>query len=122
MVETAWHYRHRASVGKLSKRRKGQPAAVIALADKAQTRLSRRFRKLNARGLPAGKVVVAVAREVTGFVWAAMQPVVEACRCCRGTRAGLNVERSISWSTFSCLAKSIEMSPRLRGRMGSRLL
>ncbi len=74
MIEAAWHYRHRVSIVRVSKRRKDQPSASIALADKAQARLHRRFRKLNARGLPASKVVVAVARELSGFIWAALQP------------------------------------------------
>ena len=47
LVETAWHYQHRPSVGvALTRRRKGQPGRVIAIADKAQQRLCRRFRKL----------------------------------------------------------------------------
>jgi transposase len=74
LVEAAWHYRHRPGLTKVAKRRKGQPTDIIALADRAQSRLNRRYRKLNARGLPAGKVVVAVARELAGFVWAALQP------------------------------------------------
>ena len=50
LVETAWHYQHRPSVGvALARRRKGQPGRVIAIADKAQQRLCRRFRKLAAR-------------------------------------------------------------------------
>ena len=39
LVETAWHYRHRARVGDtLARRRRGQPGRVIAIADKAQQR------------------------------------------------------------------------------------
>ena len=49
LVETAWHYQHRPSVGvALTRRRKGQPGRVIAIADKAQQRLCRRFRRLAA--------------------------------------------------------------------------
>jgi hypothetical protein len=49
LVETAWHYQHRPSVGvALTRRRKGQPGRVIAIADRAQQRLCRRFRKLAA--------------------------------------------------------------------------
>ena len=45
LVETAWHYQHRPSIGvALARRRKGQPGRVIAIADKAQQRLCRRFR------------------------------------------------------------------------------
>lgn len=76
LVETAWHYQHRPGIGQaLARRRQGQPARVIAIADKAQQRLCRRFRKLAAEHKPAPKIVVAVARELAGFVWAALQPV-----------------------------------------------
>ena len=74
LVETAWHYQHRPTVGTaLTRRRKGQPARVIAIADKAQQRLCRRFRKLAAEHKPAPKIAVAIARELTGFLWAALQ-------------------------------------------------
>jgi transposase len=74
LVETSWHYQHRPGVGPgLAERRKGQPARIIAIADKAQQRLCRRFRRLKAKDKPAGKVVVAVARELAGFIWAALQ-------------------------------------------------
>ena len=54
-------------------RRTGQPARVIAIADKAQQRLCRRFRRMLAEHKPAPKVAVAVARELAGFLWAALQ-------------------------------------------------
>jgi transposase len=74
LIEASWHYRHRPGVGPgLAARRQGQPARVIAIADKAQQRLCRRFRRLTAKDKPAGKVVVAVARELAGFIWAALQ-------------------------------------------------
>jgi len=76
LVETAWHYQHRPSVGvALTRRRKGQPARVIAIADRAQQRLCRRFRKFAAEHKPAPKIAVAIARELAGFLWAALQPV-----------------------------------------------
>jgi transposase len=75
LVETAWHYQHRASIGvALTRRREGQPGRVIAIADKAQQRLCRRFRRLMEQHKPAPKVVVAIARELAGFLWAALQP------------------------------------------------
>lgn len=76
LVEVAWHYQHRPGVGvALARRRKGQPGRVIAIADKAQQRLCRRFRKLAAEHKPAPKIAVAIARELAGFLWAALQPV-----------------------------------------------
>jgi transposase len=77
LVETAWHYQHRPRVGlALTRRRKGQPGRVIAIADTAQQRLCRRFRKLAAEHKPAPKIAVAIARELAGFLWAALQPPV----------------------------------------------
>jgi transposase len=76
LVETAWHYQHRPGPGvALTRRRQGQPSRVIAIADKAQQRRCRRFRKLVAEHKPAPKIVVAIARELAGFLWAALQPV-----------------------------------------------
>jgi transposase len=76
LVETAWHYQHRPRVGvALTRRRKGQPGRVIAIADKAQQRLCRRFRRLAEHHKPAPKIAVAIARELAGFLWAALQPV-----------------------------------------------
>ena len=78
LVETAWHYRHRAKSGEtLRRRREGQPARVIALADRAQERLCRRYRHVVERGKPTPKVVVAIARELVGFLWGALQAPAE---------------------------------------------
>ena len=74
VVEAAWHYRHRSGIGPgLAQRRRGQPRRVIALADKAQRRLCRRFRRL-AEHKPSQVAVVAVGRELVGFLWAALHP------------------------------------------------
>jgi transposase len=74
LVEAAWHARHRPAVGaELRQRRKGQPSWVIALADKAQQRLHRRYQSLLHRGKEIGKIIVAIARELVGFVWAVLQ-------------------------------------------------
>jgi len=74
LVNAAWHYRHRPAVGQaLRARRRGQPAPIIALADRAQQRLHRRFMHLVLhRGKLRQKAVVAVARELAGFLWAAL--------------------------------------------------
>lgn len=78
LVEVAWHYQHRPSVGvALARRRTGQPGRVIAIADKAQQRLCRRFRKLAAEHKPGTKIAVAIARELAGFVWGVLQPEPE---------------------------------------------
>ena len=74
LVQVAWHYRHRPAVGAaLRKRRRDQPAAILALADRAQQRLHRRYcRLLLGCHKPHQKVVIAVARELVGFLWAAL--------------------------------------------------
>lgn len=75
LIETAWHYRHPHAIGAgLRKRREGQPARVIAIADKAAQRLYQRFYRLGARGKPGCRIVVAVARELTGFLWSILYP------------------------------------------------
>jgi transposase len=75
LVETAWHYQHRPGIGvALTRRRQRQPARVIAIADRAHHRLCRRFRTMAAAHKPPPKIAVAVARELAGFLWAALQP------------------------------------------------
>jgi len=71
IVEAAWHYRHRPGLGQaLAKRQAGLSEEVRAIAWKAQLRLTRRYRQLVLRGKPKPQVIVAVARELLGFIWA----------------------------------------------------
>jgi transposase len=73
LVEAAWHYRHKPFVGAAIRRRQcGAPEAAIARAWMAQQRLYRRYHRLAARGKPSQQVNTAVARELTGFVWAVL--------------------------------------------------
>jgi transposase len=73
LVESAWHYRHHPFVSAtLRARQRGAPPDVIARAWTAQQRLHRRYARLAARGKPKQHIVTAVARELTGFVWAAL--------------------------------------------------
>lgn len=84
LVESAHHYRHKPSVGvKLRKRREGQPTEIITIAERAHLRLYRRYwHLLMAKNKLRNKVVVAVARELVGFIWAALYPrSVEGARC-----------------------------------------
>jgi len=75
LIEAAWHNRHKPSVSvALAERRHGQPASIIALADKAQLRLRRRYRRMEGRGKHPTKIVVAVARELVGYLWVALTP------------------------------------------------
>lgn len=71
-IEAAWHYRHKPALGaNLLRRQIGQPPEVIAHAWKAQQRLYRKFWSI-ANRKDQRAAVVAVARELSGFVWAAM--------------------------------------------------
>ena len=75
LVEAAWHYRHHPFVGaRLRTRQRAAPAHSVELAWTAQQRLCRRFRRLAERGKSRPKVVTAVARELSGFLWAALTP------------------------------------------------
>jgi transposase len=73
LVEAAWHYRHTPHVGRgLAARQRHAPPGLIQQAWAAQYRLHRTYRRLVARGRPHNVAVTAVARELTGFVWAAL--------------------------------------------------
>jgi transposase len=72
LVEAAWQYLPRPSVGAaLAERRRGQPAHVLQIALRAQRRLHRLQTRLRERGKPGNVVTVAVARELACFLWAA---------------------------------------------------
>lgn len=76
LIEAAWHARHKPAIPfALRQRRKGQPPAAVALADVAQQRLHRRYWRLVQRGKPTTVAATAVARELSGFVWAALRLV-----------------------------------------------
>lgn len=71
LVESAWHYRHRPRRSReLTRRRQGQPLPVLSIARKAEARLHRKYHRLVYRGKRSTQAIVAVARELAGFVWA----------------------------------------------------
>ena len=73
LVESAWAYQHRPAVGiDLRQRQQGLDPQVVARAWVAQLRLCGRFRRLAARKDSKNLVVTAIARELTGFLWAEM--------------------------------------------------
>jgi transposase len=73
LIESAWHYRHHPCVSAtLRSRQRGAPEPVIAHAWTAQQRLHRRYARFAARGKRKQHIVTAVARELTGFVWAVL--------------------------------------------------
>jgi transposase len=72
LVEAAWHYQRQPAIGApLAERQQGQPARVLQIASRAQHRLYRLHTRLRARGKPGNVVVVAAARELACFLWAA---------------------------------------------------
>jgi transposase len=70
LVEAAWSYRHLARVSpEIQRRHEGIPKPIVDRAWDAQVRLCRRYRKLVARGKDRNIAVIAVARELSGFIW-----------------------------------------------------
>lgn len=73
LMESAWHYKHKPAISaRLKKAWRGQPEKATAIAWKAQQRLYKKFWGI-ARRKDDRKAVVAVARELVGFIWALMQ-------------------------------------------------
>ncbi|MEJ1958499.1 MAG: IS110 family transposase [Nitrosomonadales bacterium] len=71
LVEAGWTYRHPArKTATLQRRAEKASDAVQEIAWKAQTRLCGRYRKLEARGKLRVQTCTAIARELTGFIWA----------------------------------------------------
>jgi hypothetical protein len=64
----------------LAGRSHGQPPAVLAQAWKAQQRLHRRYRHLVGHGKRPPVAVVAIARELVGFLWAALTQTAPAAQ------------------------------------------
>jgi hypothetical protein len=53
---------------------------VLAIADRAQERLCARYRRMTGRGISNPKTIVAMARELTGYLWAVLHPAATATR------------------------------------------
>jgi len=72
LVEAAWHYLREPRIGPtLQNRQAGQPDHVLQIAWRAQHRLYRLHQRLRGRGKPGNIAVVAAARELACFLWAA---------------------------------------------------
>jgi transposase len=76
LVEAAWSYRYppRVSTGKTDVVSR-QPKMVRDVALKALVRLCDRYRRLSADGKRPTVVIAAIARELSGFIWAIGQEV-----------------------------------------------
>lgn len=71
LVECAWSYRHPPRLGKKKLDRvAAAPRAAREIAWKAQSRLAARYRALLRRGKKPTVAITAVARELSGFIWA----------------------------------------------------
>lgn len=72
LVESAWHYSRPPRLGAtLANRQAGQPDHILQISNRAQQRLHRVNRRMRARGKPHNLTVVACARELACFLWAA---------------------------------------------------
>ena len=72
LVESAWHYGRQPRLGAtLANRQAGQPEHVLAISNRAQQRLHQSTATMKARGKPHNVTVVACARQLAGFLWAA---------------------------------------------------
>jgi len=73
VVEAAWAYQHRPNViGYLLRRQKDLAISdeVKDIAWKAQQRLHKRYKAMEARGKNKNQIVAALGRELLGFIWA----------------------------------------------------
>jgi transposase len=77
LVEAAWQYRAPARLSPhLKKRQEGLPKAITDISWEAQRRLHHRYNHLTRVGKKKSQVAVtAVARELSGFVWAIARQV-----------------------------------------------
>jgi len=72
LVESAWHYSRQPRLGAtLANRQAGQPDHILAISNRAQQRLHKVNRSMKARGKPHNVTVVACARQLACFLWAA---------------------------------------------------
>src|SRR5215475_4702762 len=71
LVECSWSYRHPPRLGKEKLAKvAAAPREVREIAWKAQHRLTSRYRALTRNGKKPTVVVTAIARELSGFIWA----------------------------------------------------
>jgi transposase len=71
LVEAAWNHRRRPGASyAIQRRRRDQHALAVARALRAEQRLYKRWARLRSRSKDERTIVVAIARELAGFVWA----------------------------------------------------
>jgi transposase len=70
LIEAAWSYRYAARIGREMQLRQEQlPRMLREISWRAQLRLCQRYRRFAARGVHQNRACVAIARELTGFIW-----------------------------------------------------
>jgi len=76
LIEAAWCYRYPAKVSREIQRRQANvPLAIREIAWRAQLRLTQRYQHMQRKGKPHNVTVVALARELAGFMWAIVKEV-----------------------------------------------
>ena len=94
LIEGAWAYRYPATVSRhLQLRLETQPKIIQDISWKAQVRLCKRYRRLSARGNHANQVVVAMARELMGFMWAIAKQIPVPSSAPDGSRSNDELRR-----------------------------
>lgn len=97
LVEVAHAYRQPPKVSKqLTLRQEKLSREIRAISWRAQNRLHHRFMRLTMRGLHPNKVMIAVARELTAFIWELAQLHAGHPRVPRGPRAEDRVDTATS--------------------------
>lgn len=78
LIEAAWSYLYQPAVrGELKKRLEHLPPTIHSISWEAQNRLHKKYFRLVSKGKEKNKAIVAVARELAGFIWAIGQEVQE---------------------------------------------
>lgn len=76
LAEASWNARTKPDPrGAVAKRRRGEPEPIVVIAQKSELRLHSRYRRLQFLGKPSPVAAIAVAREMTGTIWAILLEV-----------------------------------------------
>ena len=76
LIEAAWCYRYPAKVTpEIQRRQETIPLPIRSIAWRAQLRLTQRYQHMQRKGKPHNVTVVALARELIGFMWAIAREV-----------------------------------------------
>ena len=79
LVECSWSYQHPPRVGQAKQAKVDAASPLVReIAWKAQCRLYRRYRTLIRNGKLRTVAIVAIARELAGFIWAVARAVTTA--------------------------------------------